>query len=305
MNKTTEVLFSGVHSDRAGWLKAREGRIGASEIATVCGLNPYKGRLQLWQEMTGKIDRADLSNNDHVWLGTELEPVVAKLYSKKTGKELVRCDQMYGRSDISWAECTPDYFGPDNDLLEIKTAGSYAADEWSNQIPRHLHLQVQFQLGIMGLPTAVIACLLGGRDLVWHPVTFEGDIFDQLIGMGESFMDNVQKDIPPIATSSDMGLLPLPNPEAPTMILDERFRNDVQDYLSVKLRIAGYKGLAKDQETELETIKARLRQAMGEAPFARLGNFKLESKIRTRKSFVSAESSWVEFKIKEEEVSDE
>lgn len=51
--------------------------IGGSDAATICGLNPWKTRYQLWQEKTGQAEPTDLSENERVYWGNVLEEVVA------------------------------------------------------------------------------------------------------------------------------------------------------------------------------------------------------------------------------------
>lgn len=59
-------------STREEWLAARkELGVGASEVATVCGANPYQSALQLWEERTGKREKKE---NDAMRRGHEMEP---------------------------------------------------------------------------------------------------------------------------------------------------------------------------------------------------------------------------------------
>lgn len=58
------------------WLQWRETGIGASDIATILGLSPYKTRYVLWAEKTGKQATPDLSHNPNVERGIRLEPYV-------------------------------------------------------------------------------------------------------------------------------------------------------------------------------------------------------------------------------------
>ena len=69
--------------------------IGGSDIAAIMGLSRWKTPLKLWLEKTQKTPAPDLSDNEAVELGTELEDFVAKKFSRLTGKAVRRSPKMY------------------------------------------------------------------------------------------------------------------------------------------------------------------------------------------------------------------
>ena len=48
------VLLENIDQNREKWLELRKGKISSSNIPTVAGLSPFKSRLELWAEYTGK-----------------------------------------------------------------------------------------------------------------------------------------------------------------------------------------------------------------------------------------------------------
>ncbi len=78
-------LVSTKDMSREEWLAVRNQGIGSSDSAAVVGLSPYKSPLELWMEKTGRKAPDDLSDNEAVFWGSTLEPVIAQVYGEKTG----------------------------------------------------------------------------------------------------------------------------------------------------------------------------------------------------------------------------
>lgn len=76
--------------DRKSWLALRTMGIGGSDAGTIVGDNPWKSPYALWLEKTGQLVPEDISDKDPVYWGTTLEDVVAKEFTKRTGKRVQR-----------------------------------------------------------------------------------------------------------------------------------------------------------------------------------------------------------------------
>ena len=59
--------------------------IGGSDVSTALGINEYKTPYELWKEKVG--DTIDAKDNDWLWFGREAEELIAKGYSRITGRE--------------------------------------------------------------------------------------------------------------------------------------------------------------------------------------------------------------------------
>ena len=295
------TLVDDIKNNHLAWLDARQGRIGSSDIAIIAGLNPYKTRLHLWSEYTGKMQPANLDDNDAVWLGTELEPTVAKMYERKTRLRTVPFNRMVSRTDLPWAHATPDYLIEEAGcLLECKTTGHWKAQEWEEKIPDAAHLQVHWQMGISCIHGAVVAALIGGREFVKHEVAFDPDIFEQLVEMGHSFLKNVKEDIPPPATALDKDLLTQLNGKPVEHKAVQLTCFDLVEkwtVLDASRRLHDTR--AKELKEEQEAVAAQIRQQMGDAMYGNCANWQVSAIERLRKPFHSKGSSWIEFKVKE------
>uniref|UniRef100_UPI00193103D1 YqaJ viral recombinase family protein n=1 Tax=Caenibacillus caldisaponilyticus TaxID=1674942 RepID=UPI00193103D1 len=68
------------------WLRERRKGIGGSDAAAILGLNKWKSPIQVYMEKIGEIE-SDVSSEAAYW-GHVLEDVVAREFSKRTGKKV-------------------------------------------------------------------------------------------------------------------------------------------------------------------------------------------------------------------------
>ena len=72
---------------REEWLEARKEGIGASEVATIVGLNPWETPYQLWRRKTG-LDPSKAMTTA-MQTGHILEDGVAQYWAQATGREII------------------------------------------------------------------------------------------------------------------------------------------------------------------------------------------------------------------------
>jgi putative phage-type endonuclease len=82
------------HLDRDAWLAVRKRGIGSSDAGAAVGLHPYKSPLELWMEKTGRdgnLPKTDPNDETSpMYWGTLLESIVARHYTKRTGRKVRR-----------------------------------------------------------------------------------------------------------------------------------------------------------------------------------------------------------------------
>jgi len=161
----------------AEWLAARRNGVTASEIAVVMGLSPYDSPFALYHRKRG--DLPEVEDTDVMERGRVLEPYIADRFAKLrpefallgSGREL------YAHPDRPWQLATPDrlaceHLGPCcrngtayGDLLAVLEAKTDAGgdddwgDEGTDQIPVHYRCQVLWQMDVLGVTAAYVACL--------------------------------------------------------------------------------------------------------------------------------------------------
>lgn len=180
--KRTRLTFT----DRDQWLAARTQGIGASEVATIVGLNPWETPYQLWRRKVG-LD-APKPENTAMATGHILEDGVAQFWARATGREIIRNsrpDFMFVDAQHYELRVSPDrtYWlgGTRNDdnkgILECKTT-RLVIDQ--DDIPRHWFVQVQMNLGVARYTQGSLAWLSAAkgfefdyRDLQFVPEFYE------------------------------------------------------------------------------------------------------------------------------------
>lgn len=144
--------------------EARRAFLGASEVAAVCGLDPFKSALDVWAAKMG-LDQYDES--DAARIGNLLEPVLLADYAQRTASVL-RQPGTLRRSDITWAACTPDSIALKDGAernVQVKVVGRHMASEWDHKTPHYVQAQVQWEMWVAELECTDVVALVGGTDL--------------------------------------------------------------------------------------------------------------------------------------------
>ena len=189
------------------WLKAHEGRIGGSDVASILGVG-RKTPLRVWAELTHHIEREDISKLPHIRLGNALEPVVKALYTESTQRPVLDTPGLIAHPTLPWIAGTPDGMVEINGSLgvfEAKTLGFQKKKDWDGEaIPLDYQIQVHLYLVLTGCEQASIAALTKDnpgdddepilwRDMVIQPV-FADHMMDKLVEFREKHW---LTDIPP------------------------------------------------------------------------------------------------------------
>lgn len=154
-------------------IEERKNYIGASESAAALGLSRWKTPLQLWAEKTGAVEPDDLSDVLAIEVGTELEDLVCKLFTKRTGKEVRRVNETIYHPEYRFIAANIDRRVVAEDaVLEAKTASQWKVREWEGEeIPQEYVIQVMHQLAVTGRKKGYIAVLIGGnQQFVWKEI---------------------------------------------------------------------------------------------------------------------------------------
>lgn len=86
-------LVSTLNLDKKEWLKYRKGGIGGSDAGAICGLNPYRTAIQVYNDKrTNEIEEFD---NEAMREGRDLEEYVARRFMETTGKKVRRANTMF------------------------------------------------------------------------------------------------------------------------------------------------------------------------------------------------------------------
>lgn len=210
----TKILVEDVETNHEQWLKEKAGaRVGSSEIAIIAGFSGYKSPYKLWAEKTGKVE-PDFIDNDHMRFGRHNESYVVDLFERRSGLPTKPLKNLYQADGHDFAIASPDAVAatPEADLrlVEVKTATNNNAHKWGeNQAPELYQIQLQWQLGVLGLQEGYIAGLVGGdpRTFYYPRYKFDAAMFEGLLTLAGEFARCVEKDIPPDPGADDSKLI--------------------------------------------------------------------------------------------------
>ena len=275
---------------REEWLAHRMTGIGASEIPSILGVNPYKSRFALWAEKTGKTPPVEVSIPMEV--GIALEPLVAKFYQKSTGRHIEDPGDctIWQHPELPCLFCTPDRIVTREDgvigPLELKTTGEFRAKEWaSGEPPLDNQCQHQAQMAVLGCEWGSLAGLVGSREFHHFDIDRNDRFIAVMLSKVEEFWDRVLNDDPPPVDGSESTAQALkalyPQSNGEMVELDAYLLAVVEQWEAAKAE-------EKDAVARKDEAKAVLIQAIGDADGGTIGQgVTLTNKSQSRKGSIT------------------
>ncbi len=190
------------------WLEARKAGIGASDAASVIGMNPWKTNIELWEEKTGLVIPEDISDKPVVKYGNDAEGLLRELFILDHPQFDVKYEEykMFYHKKYPFLFATLDGWieGKRNGVLEIKTTqimNPMQWAKWKDGIPDNYYIQCLHQLLVTGFDFAILkAQIKHGYETVKlttkHYTIDRKDVLDDMGYLLEAeikFWDQVQK----------------------------------------------------------------------------------------------------------------
>lgn len=276
-----EVLVKTVDMDRDEWLGWRRRGIGGSDASAVAGLNRWRSPVQVWLEKTGQIE--DTGDSEVMYWGRVLEDVVAREFSKRTGKKVRRRNAILRHPEHQFMIANVDRMVVgENAGLECKTTSEWRRVEWADEeIPDEYIIQCQHYMAVTGYEKWYIAVLIGGNKFLWQEIERDEEIIDYLIQIEGDFWRLVETNTPPPmdGTESSSQALKLLYPESragKAIELPTEAEELVSERDAVKAMIAGY-------EEKLATIENQLKAMLGDSEAGTIGDKLVSWKTITSK----------------------
>ena len=184
------ILVKTAGMSREEWLRLRKSGIGGSDAGAVCGVNPYRSALSVYQDKTG--DDISDEDNEAMRQGRDLEEYVAKRFTEATGLKVKRSGFMYRSEEHPFMTADIDrIITGENAGLECKTASAYSADKWKDgAIPESYEIQCRHYMAVMGWDHMYIACLILGKDFVIRRLDRDPEMESAVIKIEESFWND-------------------------------------------------------------------------------------------------------------------
>lgn len=156
------------------WHALRAPRVGGSEVPALLGVSPFLSRWQLWHQKKGTLAPDDLSSNERVILGSELEAGIANAAHRILGRTLRKVRRYLAHPKIPGFGASLDYETSDGAgwvPVEIKLiAESTFYKDWvegeDGRIPPpHILCQLQAQCSVAASKYGYVLALVGGYHL--------------------------------------------------------------------------------------------------------------------------------------------
>jgi len=258
MSKRFEFVKAPQRSAR--WLELRKQGIGASDVAAVLGVSPYKSRLELYLQKRGELDEKPVGVAAQ--RGVILEDAVAKMYeAERPGTKLRSWHGIIRRKDAPWKYASLDrtIVGTER-IVEIKTSSS---PRWQlYPVPPEVEAQARWQMIVSGFRYVDIAALLGGLVLRIETIEWDNEKHERIEAEVEQFWRDVQDGIQPDPSPLDADIFDRIYPKDSGETISAEKDSEL-DKLIVSL--INTRKLAKAADEIVATIEAKIKDAMREA----------------------------------------
>jgi len=210
VNKAYEFVKAPQRS--AEWLELRRTGLGASDMAAVLGVSPYKTPYQLWAEKTGATPEQKVG--DAARRGVILEDAVGRYYEEERGVKLRKSNGVVRLKSNPRLMASLDrtIVGEPKGIVEIKTSASPRWSMWP--VPPEVMIQVHVQMGIVGAKWCDVVALLGGLVFKIERVQFDPTLWAQILWSAEKFLLAVDTKTPPALEALDAQAFALATPQA-------------------------------------------------------------------------------------------
>ena len=261
--------------DKEEWLRCRKQGLGGSDAGAVCGLNPYRTAIQVYQDKT--TDEIEDIDNEAMRQGREFEDYVARRFMEATGKKVRKANFMYYDEEHPFMLADVDrMIVGENAGLECKTASPYMAEKWADgKIPLSYQIQCLHYMSVCKADAWYIAVLIYGREFKCYKIERDEEMLADLIQIEKDFWENhVLKKV-------------LPKPDGPELadsVIAEYFKKSREETVALtgfdeKLnRRQELSEMIESMGTEKRQIEQELKLFMGEAELAESGQYRISWK---------------------------
>lgn len=245
--------------DRRVWLEERRKGIGGSDSPVILGVSPFKSPLDLWQEKRGEMP--DEPPTPAMQRGTHLEPLIAQIYSRSTGRKLRQVRQIIRHREHPWMIANLDRHivaenGDGPGILEIKAPGlSVFARCKREGLPDYYTIQLQHYLEVKGWSWGSFAVFNAERwELLWFDVRRDSELASIIIEKDKAFWEKVVSGEMPEAGKVPAVDLP-PSESSEIVTMDSPAWKDAVERLrearEIRAEAEAYEGTVKQEITDL------------------------------------------------------
>ena len=265
---------------REQWVSLRAKTIGGSDAACIVGLNPFKSAYSLWAEKTGKTPA--FTGNLATEVGTFLEPFVAQLFEKETGKKVRRENAIIRNSEHPFAHANVDRMVIGEDAgLEIKTTSALSLGKFKGgEYPANYYVQCVHYMAVTGKKRWYLAVLIGNSDFRIFTIERDEDEIRALMEAERTFWEHWQSNTPVEPDGS----------ESTSDAIHTIYRGgsgdcDLMPVSSELMMVRKLDGQIKELQKLSDEHKNRIMSYMGNCESGAYGDFRVTWKPQTRQTF--------------------
>ncbi len=261
MKKTVSTLGL----EHTEWLKYRKRGIGGSDAGAICGLNPYRTAMEVYQDKI--TDVTEDCDNEAMRQGRDFEDYVARRFMEATGKKVRRANAMFCHEEYPFMLADVDRMVVgENAGLECKTANLFMADKWKDgNIPESYLIQCLHYMAVLDADAWYIAVLIYGKEFKWYRIERDEEMIQNLVSVEKDFWENhVLKRIMPPPDGSELADKVI----AGYFRESDASRIHLQGFDEKLQRREELSALIEDMETEKRQIEQEVKLYMGAAEVA-------------------------------------
>ena len=183
-------IVATLNMEKQEWLNYRKQGIGGSDAGAVCGLNPYKTAMEVYQDKVSL--ETEEFDNEAMRQGRDFEDYVARRFTEVTGKKVRRANAMFCHETYPFMRADVDRMVVGEKAgLECKTASPFLADKWQDgQVPIHYYIQCLHYMTVCDVDAWYIAVLIFGREFKYYRMERDEEMIADLIRIEQDFWQN-------------------------------------------------------------------------------------------------------------------
>jgi len=246
------------------WLEARHNGLGATDIAVLSGLHPFRKPSAVYADKRRLLETEE---NYHMWWGKREEPLIMERFSYETGHSLIPVlNRNFTHHEFAWAMATPDAFLSDItagvECKSVSISQRYRwGESWSDVVPEEYFIQCQWDMFVTGLDLWYLVAKMD-RELYYYVIQRKPTLIEKLFNRGREFWYRYIEgdELPPPDESDDFKAL-----------MDVLYPESTQDDLPAQPNdydLMEKYGVAKKEydraSDEINKIKNTFRSIIGE-----------------------------------------
>ena len=251
----TNILVNTDNITNEEWLRWRQKGLGGSDIAPILGISKWSSAIDIWLSKTNQ-KHDDCVQNEAMFWGTRLEPVIRDYFREVTGKKVIEVKAILQNIDHPYMIADIDGLTEDSSgnpaILECKCVAEYKRKLWDNDnIPIEYMCQVQHYMAVTGLGTTFVAALIGGNSFVIREVHADKEMQEMLVAIEADFWRKVINMERPEPDGSD----------ACKNLLDSIYKGGINEQIILPDEAIEYLDMYIEATADMDSAKAKHQEA--------------------------------------------